>query len=433
VSASSGPGTVTASAAVSYSPSIPVDYTVTAADGSKKTYAVTVRYAAADTDDSIEITGFYFTNPLVVGAINQNTDTITVTVPTRTYTASLTPTVYFRGFSLKPGSGSTQNFGGPVVYTVTGRNGAKRYYTVTVQLTKASTKDITSFSFPDIPNSETVIGGEPNADGAYPLIVWVPAIPAGVNLNSLTPAITHTGISINPAGGAADFTTSQPYTVTAEDGSTKTYTVSVKALGGETKVITSFVFNNVPVSGGTVRAAGSIDQDSYVITVVVPPTAAVSALAPTLTYIGNSIAGPGGNPQTANPFTDTSRNFAGSQTYTVRDQSGNGQPYTVNVIREEAVNISFEGEIDRKVIASNSFDQSTGILTITLNNDPGTGITPPYEWYIDGVKQAVSSTETIFTVNAGDGSFIPGRHEITVSGLRGGLHYTGHVYFVVSK
>jgi hypothetical protein len=304
---------------------------------------------------------------------------------------------------------------------------------VTVQLTKASTKDITNFSFPAIPNSETVIGGEPNAGGVYPLIVWVPAIPEGVNLNSLTPAITHTGISINPAGDARDFTSPKDYTVTAEDGTTKTYTVSVKALSGDTKVITSFVFNDVPVSGGTVRAAGSIDQDSYVITVVVPPTAAVSALAPTLTYIGNSIAGPSGSPQIANPFTDTARNFAGSQTYTVRDQSGSGQAYTVNVIREEAVNISFEGEIDRHVIASNSFDQSTGILTITLNNDPGTGIASPYEWYIDGVKQAVSSAETIFTVDAGDGSFIPGRHEITVSGLKSGLHYTGHVYFVVSR
>jgi hypothetical protein len=52
---------------------------------------------------------------------------------------------------------------------------------------------------------------------------------------------------------------------------------------------------------------------------------------------------------------------------------------------------------------------------------------------VDGVKQAVSNTTAIFTLNVGNGSFIPGRHEIMVSGMKNGLHYTGKVYFVVSN
>jgi hypothetical protein len=56
----------------------------------------------------------------------------------------------------------------------------------------------------------------------------------------------------------------------------------------------------------------------------------------------------------------------------------------------------------------------------------------PYEWYVDGLKQPVPNTQNIFALNVGDGTFTPGRHEIMVSGKKGGLHYTGKVYFTVS-
>jgi hypothetical protein len=116
-----------------------------------------VRNAGSD-DDDIEITGFYFTNPLAVGAVNQDINTITVQVPSRTNTANLVPTVYFRGMSIRPGSGAANDFSGPVVYTVTGRNGKTRSYMVTVNNTASSTKDITRFDFSGIGDTETVIG-----------------------------------------------------------------------------------------------------------------------------------------------------------------------------------------------------------------------------------------------------------------------------------
>jgi hypothetical protein len=333
--------------------------------------------------------------------------------------------------SLRPGSGAVNDFSGPVVYTVTGRNGSTRPYRVVVTSQASSTKDITRFNFPGIDGVETVIGAVPDNDGNYPISVWVPA---GTVLTGLQPDIAHMGISIDPSAGISqDFSGPQNYTVTAEDGSTKTYKVTVDPLIGDTKLITSFVFNEVPLAGGKkLRVPAAVDQINHTITATVPYTADISSLRPTITYLGRSIAGPTGGDKTANPFTDdTSRNFSSSQTYTVKDRGGNGQAYTVTVIKQTAVDVTFTGEADRTVIAGNTYDQRTGIITITVNNSAA-GIGPPYEWYIDGVKQAVSTTETVFTLNVGNGSFVPGRHEITLSGRRGGLHYTGHVYFTVS-
>jgi hypothetical protein len=424
-----GPGTVTASSAVtSFDPVTPVDYRVTAENGSTKTYAVTVRNAQPQ-DDSIEITGFYFTDPLAVGAIDQNANTITVAVTSATNTSSLKPKVYFKGMSLKPGSGAAQNFSGPVTYTVAGNSGKTRSYTVTVVSTPSSAKDITRFAFPGINNSETIIGAAPDPDGGYPISVWVPA---GTDLSNAGPDIVHTGVSITPAAGTSlDFDVPQTYTVTAEDGSTKTYKIIVNPQSGDAKAITSLVFEEIPLAGGgVVRVVASIDQGAHVINAEVPFAADISALKPTLTYIGKSIAGPSGIGTTANPFTDTPRDFSGSQTYAVKDQLGAEQGYVVRVTRKSSVGVSFAGDAESAIIGSSAFDQSSAVVTVAL--DPGSGVSPPYEWYLDGVKQPVSTTQDSFTLNVGDGTLIPGRHEIMVSGRKNGLHYTGKVYFTVS-
>jgi hypothetical protein len=418
-----GPTTTT-----NFSPTAPVNYTVTAADGSQKTYAVTVRHANDD-DDTIEITGFYFTAPLAAGTINDAANTITVIVPTKTNTASLVPTVYFKGMSVSPGSGAANNFSGPVVYTVKGVNGKTRPYTVTVLKTPSSSKDITRFDFPGITGSETVIGAVPGPDGSYPVSIMVPT---GTVLDNRSPSITYTGVSIGPAADTPlNFNNPQTYTVTAEDGSTKTYTVKTIPISGDAKLITSFVFNEVPLAGGgTVRVPAAVDQDGHAITATVPYAANITGLKPTITYIGKFIAAPGGVDKTDNPFIDdTARDFSSSQTYTVKDQNGAGQPYTVTVTKQIPITVSFTGEKENEVIASSAFDQEQGTVTVTANNTASVG--PPYEWYVDGVKQAVS--EATFTLNVGSGNFTPGRHEILLSGKAlDGLHYTGKVSFTVA-
>jgi hypothetical protein len=349
--------------------------------------------------------------------------------------ASLKPTVFFNGMSLNPGSGTVKNFTGPVLYTVTARDGTTRSYTVTVRVTPSNTKDITRFDFPGITTIDTVIGAVPDDLGYYPIAAWVPA---GVPLTNLSPVITHTGVSISPASGTAgnfDLLTPQYYTVTAEDGTTKKYKAVVIPLNTEGKIITSFIFETVPLSGGgSVRAVGSIDQGAHTIDVWVPSNADRSDLKPTLTYIGISLTDPGSAITTANPFTETTgRDFSSPKIYTVNGQSGS-QDYTVTVTPKTAVSVTFEGEREQDVIATSTFNQTTGLITVTVNTDLGNGgVAPPYEWYAGGIKQGVPVTTTTFTLNVGNGSYAPGRHSIMVSGIKNHRHFTGTVYFVIAE
>jgi hypothetical protein len=337
--------------------------------------------------------------------------------------------LYFKGVSVRPGSGAVNSFATPATYTVTGSTGKTRSYLVTVNPAPSSTKDITSFAFPSVPGAETVIGAVPDSDGTYPLAVWVPS---GTALGGLAPVISHTGVSVNPPSGTVrDFNVPQIYTVTAEDGSAKTYKVTVTPQNTDAKILTSFVFNEVPFGSSPVsyvRAVGSIDQDGKTVTVTVPNTADITNLIPTLTYIGKSVTEPGGSAQTANPFTGAGKSYDAGQTqnYIVNGQNSPGQGYTVHVIKQIAETVDFTGETDI-VFASSTFNQQTGVITVTV--DTGQGVTAPYEWYVNGVKQVAIGEQFTLSVNG----FTPGKHEIMVSGRKNGLHYTGKVYFTVSK
>ena len=83
----------------------------------------------------------------------------------------------------------------------------------------SSSKEITSFVF----TSPDVAG---NIDEENKTISAT--VPYGTDVTNLSPAITHTGVSISPAsGGAEDFSEPVTYTVTAEDTTTASYTATV--------------------------------------------------------------------------------------------------------------------------------------------------------------------------------------------------------------
>jgi fibronectin type 3 domain-containing protein len=84
-------------------------------------------------------------------------------------------------------------------------------------LIPAQTNDITAFKFNHPAATGTINGTN--------ISITVPSI---VNLTALVPAITHNGAAISPASGAAqDFSSPVQYTVTAENGVPKNYTVTV--------------------------------------------------------------------------------------------------------------------------------------------------------------------------------------------------------------
>ena len=86
------------------------------------------------------ITGFSING--VAGAVNNSTNTITITMPRGTDVTKLTPVIATNGVkSLTPGSGETVNFTNSVTYTATMEDGSTKTYTVTVYVEKGTLAD----------------------------------------------------------------------------------------------------------------------------------------------------------------------------------------------------------------------------------------------------------------------------------------------------
>ena len=78
----------------------------------------------------------------VAGAVNNTTNTITITLPRGTDVTKLTPVIATNGVkSLTPGSGETVNFTNSVNYTATMEDGSTKTYTVTVYVEKGTLSD----------------------------------------------------------------------------------------------------------------------------------------------------------------------------------------------------------------------------------------------------------------------------------------------------
>ena len=89
---------------------------------------------------STGITGFSING--VAGAVNNTTNTITITMPRGTDVTKLTPVIATNGVkSLTPGSGDTVDFTNAVTYTAAMEDGSSKTYTVTVYVDKGTLAD----------------------------------------------------------------------------------------------------------------------------------------------------------------------------------------------------------------------------------------------------------------------------------------------------
>ncbi|MCY2996338.1 MAG: autotransporter-associated beta strand repeat-containing protein [Planctomycetota bacterium] len=171
-------------------------------------------------------------------------------------------------------------------------------------------KDILEFRFPDLPPahvSKTSIRLQ---------------VPYGTDVTALAPTIkVSADAAVTPASGTRrDFSKPQTYTVTARDGSARSYVVTVKttAISQAKEMLTS-----------TLPGARSTAMSTNRIGVTVPMTTDVTALAPTFTLSPFA---------TAVPASGTARDFARPQTYTVTAQGGSSQIVTVAVVRSDKPN-----------------------------------------------------------------------------------------------
>ena len=387
---------------VSYTPteainfSSPVTYTVTAEDGSTQNYIVTVSVAL---NTAKAITAFTFpTNPVANGIINETAKTISITVPYGTSVTSLTPTITHTGSGISPTG--ARNFSSPVTYTVTAADGNTQNYTVTVSIALNPAKAITVFTFPTSPVSNGVINETSKTISV--------TVPYGTNVTSLTPNITHTGSNYSPTG-ARNFSSPVSYTVTAADGTTQNYTVTVSAALNPAKVITTFTFPTSPVSNGV------INEIAKTISITVPHGTSVTSLTPTVTHTGASYSPTG------------ARNFSSPVTYTVTAEDGSTQNYTVTVNIGIPVNGIEYYWIDAHGSLVTTSGGSTSIasgesLAITAQ---GTGYTVR-QWHLNGVNTGHNGNTYNFS------STTVGKHTIGLFVEKDGKLYNTNIIITVS-
>jgi len=176
--------------------------------------------AAANARYGKTITAFTVSGQTGVTTIDQSAHTIALTVPYSTDVTALAPVITFSGASVSPASGLAQDFTGSRIYTVTAEDASAQDYAVTVTVAAPRPdKAITAFSIPGQAGATTI----DESDHTIALTMF-----NGTDVTALMPAVTTTGVSVNPASGLArDFSSPYIYTVTAEDSTTQDYTVTV--------------------------------------------------------------------------------------------------------------------------------------------------------------------------------------------------------------
>ena len=302
----------------------PLLYTVTAADGSTATYTITVTVAA---NSAKAITAYSFAGYTgATGVINEVAKTIAVTVPFGTNVTALIATFTTTGTIVKIGaavetSGATaNNFTAPVFYTVTAADLSTATYTITVTVAANSAKAITAYSFAGYPGATGIIN-----EASKNIAVTVPF---GTNVTALVATYTSTGVSENvgvvlqTSGVTPNNFPAPPgfvaYVVTAADGTTATYNVTVTVAANTAKAITAFSLN-----GHT----GTINEASKNISVGVPSGTNVTALIATFTTTGNKVE-VGAVIQTSGV---TANNFTAPVLYKVTAADLSTATYTVTV------------------------------------------------------------------------------------------------------
>lgn len=205
---------------------------------SKKDEIIPVKSA----EKSITLFTLNSLSPVVKADIDSVKYTVTVTVPIGTDIRRLSPTITISKLaSISPSSGTVQDFTSPIVYTVTAENGTVQTYTVKINIAKSSSKSITSFSFSSLPKVVVTIDSVKKTITA--------TLSERVDLTKLVPTITtSSNATVSPLSAQAqDFTNPVTYTVSAEDGTTQAYLVTIN---------TTFTYKNTAyfVNGSTLFA-----------------------------------------------------------------------------------------------------------------------------------------------------------------------------------
>ena len=172
-----------------------------------------------------EVTAFKLPGQVGNEAIDFGNGTIKLNIASGTSLTNTAPSTFTisSGATVSPLATALQDFTSPVIYVITAQDGTTvKSWTVTTSIVQSSEKEITAFKL-----SNAQIGNASINSSTGQILV---TMPIGENLTSLSP-VTFTlsnSATVNPTTNTArDFSAPVSYMVTAQNGSTKQWTVSV--------------------------------------------------------------------------------------------------------------------------------------------------------------------------------------------------------------
>ncbi len=188
---------------------------------------VTIYKAAETISSDVEVLSFKLPGQIGEEIINYGNGTIQLNVAAGTNLSSLAPTAFTlsRGATVAPLVSVPQDFSNENVvnYVVTAQDGTTtKNWTVNVKTILSSEKEITAFQLSNIQ-----IGGASINSATGKILV---IMPLGTDVSNLVPLTFQLSAysNVSPAATAANnFSSPVVYTVTAQDGSTKQWTIAV--------------------------------------------------------------------------------------------------------------------------------------------------------------------------------------------------------------
>jgi hypothetical protein len=358
------------------------------------------------------LTSFGFLSPPVSGTIAENDRTVTVEVPAGTGLSALVAVFTVSGERVLVGgteqeSGRTPNdFSGAVEYVVEGTDATRVTYVVRVTTlpSPGQEKAITDFSIvsPQVSAAIDEIGHS---------ITGV--VPHGTDRSSLVAEYVTTGVTVTvddteQQSGVTinDFTEPLTYVVTAEDGSTRSYTVEMEEAPSGEKSITSF----------SIRAPGAaavIDETQRIVRCRVADGTVRSSLVADFSTTGACVR-VGGVVQQSGV---TANDFSNAVEYEVAAEDGSIALYTVRVTGRIALLVN-ELDVDQVGVDNAEFMELLaletvdlwGIVVILING----GVTP-------GLEYARIDLSTLGELSSGSSLLIAGP---LVTAAAGAVKYT---------
>ena len=346
----------------------PVAYTVTADDKSTSIYTVTVTIAPNPAKGHYRI---FVCGAGAAGVVDEAARTIAVNLPFGTDVTTLIATFTTTGTDVKVGSTvqtsttTINNFTAPVAYIVTAADGTTATYSVTVTAALNSAKAISAYS---LAGSTGTIN-----ESAKTIAV---NLPIGTNVTALAATFTTTGAGAKVGTVAQistatlnDFTNPVAYIVTAADGTTINYTVTVTmsaakgpapvllGTAGNFVILATSAVSTVPASVITGDVGVSPSATSFLTGFSLTLVGTVSA---TSTQVTGNLYGADMSPPTSSNLTTA----VGDMGAAYSDAAGRPTPDFLNL---------GAGEIGGQTLIAGLYNWTTGVTVssdVTLSGGP---------------------------------------------------------------